>query len=113
MDQVLISGIDDDCAVAAPAAPYKLKVWLTVRSTGALYGSGSVTGANLAYAAGDEIRCEKDITTSAWSGGSDARIMSIDAAHSCVNMTATRTVAPLLNSLSARDLAEYVGFEIG
>jgi hypothetical protein len=105
----LISGIDDDCAAVAPAAPYKLKVWLTIRSTGALFGSGAGT----TFFGGDEIRCEKDITTSAWSGGSDARIMSIDAAHSCVNMTPTRTLAVTLNSISARDLAESVGFEIG
>ena len=113
MNQVVISGIDDDCATVAPAAAFKLKVWLTVRSTGALYGSGSVTGANLAYMAGDEIRCEKDITTTAWAGTADARVMTIDGTHSCINMTGNRTVAPRLNSLSARDLADYVGFEIG
>ena len=56
---------------------------------------------------------EKDITTTAWSGSSNARVMSIDAAHTCVNMTANRGVAPTLNSISARDLADYVGFEIG
>jgi hypothetical protein len=109
MNQVLISGIANACAAAAPAAPYKLKVWLTIRATGALFGSGAGT----AFIGGDEIRCEKDITTAAWSGGSNARVMSIDAAHSCVNMTANRGVAPTLNSMSARDLADYVGFEIG
>jgi hypothetical protein len=109
MNQVLISGIANACAVAAPAAPYKLKVWLTIRATGALFGSGAGT----AFIGGDEIRCEKDITTAAWSGGSNARVMSIDASHSCVNMTANRGVAPTLNSMSARDLADYVGFEIG
>jgi hypothetical protein len=109
MNQVLISGIANACAVAAPAAPYKLKVWLTIRATGALFGSGAST----AFIGGDEIRCEKDITTAAWSGGTNARVMSIDAAHSCVNMTANRGVAPTLNSISARDLADYVGFEIG
>jgi hypothetical protein len=109
MNQVLVSGIANACAAAAPAAPYKLKVWLTIRGTGALFGSGAST----AFIGGDEIRCEKDITTAAWSGGSNARVMSIDAAHSCVNMTANRGVAPTLNSMSARDLADYVGFEIG
>jgi hypothetical protein len=109
MNQVLISGIANACATAAPAAPYKLKVWLTIRATGALFGSGAST----AFIGGDEIRCEKDITTAAWSGGSNARVMSIDAAHSCVNMTANRGVAPTLNSMSSRDLADYVGFEIG
>lgn len=109
MNQVLISGIANACATAAPAAPYKLKVWLTIRASGALFGSGAST----AFIGGDEIRCEKDITTAAWSGASNARIMSIDAAHSCVNMTANRGVAPTLNSISARDLADYVGFEIG
>jgi hypothetical protein len=109
MNQVLISGIANACAATAPAAPYKLKVWLTIRATGALFGSGAST----AFIGGDEIRCEKDITTAAWSGGSNARVMSIDAAHSCVNMTANRGVAPTLNSMSARDLADYVGFEIG
>jgi hypothetical protein len=109
MNQVLISGIANACAAAAPAAPYKLKVWLTIRATGALFGSGAST----AFIGGDEIRCEKDITTAAWSGGSNARVMSIDAAHTCVNMTANRGVAPTLNSMSARDLADYVGFEIG
>jgi len=109
MNQVLISGIANACATVAPAAPYKLKVWLTVRGTGALFGSGAST----AFIGGDEIRCEKDITTAAWSGASNARVMSIDAAHTCVNMTANRGVAPTLNSLSARDLADYVGFEIG
>jgi hypothetical protein len=113
MNQIVVSGIDDDCAAVAPAAAIKLKVWLTVRSTGALYGPGSVTGANLAYNGGDEIRCEKDITTTAWTGTTNARVMTIDATHSCVNMTANRGVAPRLNSLSARDLADYVGFEIG
>jgi hypothetical protein len=109
MNQVLISGIANACATVAPAAPYKLKVWLTVRATGALFGSGAST----AFIGGDEIRCEKDITTATWSGASNARVMSIDAAHTCVNMTANRGVAPTLNSLSARDLADYVGFEIG
>ncbi len=113
MNQIVVSGIDDDCAVTAPTTVYKLKVWLTVRSTGALYGSGSVAGANLAYVAGDEIRCEKDITTAAWTGTTDARIMTIDATHTCVNMTGAQNVAPRLNSLSARDLDTYVGFEIG
>ena len=109
MNQVLISGIANACAVVAPTAPYKLKVWLTIRATGALFGSGAST----AFIGGDEIRCEKDITTAAWSGSSNARVMSIDAAHTCVNMTANRGVAPTLNSISARDLADYVGFEIG
>jgi len=109
MNQVLISGIANACATVAPAAPYKLKIWLTIRSTGALFGSGAST----AFIGGDEIRCEKDVTTANWSGSSNARIMSIDAAHSCVNMTANRGVAPTLNSISARDLADYVGFEIG
>jgi hypothetical protein len=113
MNQVLISGIANACAADAPTAPYKLKVWLTIRATGALFGSGAST----AFIGGDEIRCEKDITTAAWSGSSNARIMSIDAAHSCVNMTAVAanrgTPAPTLNSISARDLADYVGFEIG
>jgi hypothetical protein len=113
MNQIVISGIDDDCEAVAPAAATVLKVWLTVRSSGSLYGSGSVTGANYAYAAGDVIRCEKDITTSAWTGSSDARVMTIEGTHSCINTTATRTVVPRLNSISSRDLADYVGFEIG
>jgi hypothetical protein len=109
MNQVVISGIANACAAVAPIAPYKLKVWLTIRASGALFGSG----ASSAFIGGDEIRCEKDITTAAWSGSSNARVMSIDAAHSCINMTANRGVAPTLNSISARDLADYVGFEIG
>jgi hypothetical protein len=107
MDQVVISGLADLCNT------YTLKVWLTVRSSGALYGSGSVTGANLAYNAGDEIRCEKVVASASWTGTTDDRTVSIDGTHSCINMTAARTVAPRLNSLSARDLADYVGFEIG
>ena len=107
MNQVVITGLADACDT------YTLKVWLTVRSTGALYGSGSVTGANLAYNAGDEIRCEKVIANASWTGTANNRTVSIDATHTCINMTATRTVAPRLNSLSARDLADYVGFEIG
>jgi hypothetical protein len=107
MDQVVISGLADLCNT------YTLKVWLTVRSSGALYGSGSVTGANLAYNAGDEIRCEKVVSSSSWTGTPDDRTVSIDGTHSCINLTANRTVAPLLNSLSARDLDDYVGFEIG
>jgi hypothetical protein len=107
MNQVVISGLADLCDTLT------LKVWLTVRASGALYGSGSVTGANLAYNAGDEIRCEKVIASGSWAGGTNNRTVSIDATHSCINMTATRTVAPRLNSLSARDLADYVGFEIG
>ena len=107
MNQVVISGLADACDT------YTLKVWLTVRGTGALYGSGSVVGANYAYTGGDEIRCEKVIANAAWTGTTNNRTVSIDATHSCINMTATRTVAPRLNSLSARDLADYVGFEIG
>jgi len=113
MNQIVVSGIDDDCAPTASAAAIVLKVWLTVRSSGALYGSGSVVGANYAYAAGDVIRCEKDITTSAWTGLADARVMTIEGTHSCINTTGSRTVVPRLNSLSSRDLADYVGFEIG
>jgi hypothetical protein len=107
MNQVVITGLADACDT------YTLKVWLTIRASGALYGSGSVTGANLSYNAGDEIRCEKDITTTAWTGTANARVMTIDATHSCVNMSGNRGVAPRLNSMSARDLADYVGFEIG
>jgi hypothetical protein len=107
MNQVVISGLADACDT------YTLKVWLTVRSTGALYGPGSVTGANLAYNAGDEIRCEKVIANASWTGTANNRTVSIDATHTCLNITAVRTVAPRLNSLSARDLADYVGFEIG
>lgn len=112
MDKVEVSGLADACAVSAPATAYKLKVWLTVRSSGALFG----TGANTAFIGGDEIRCEKDITT-AWSGTLNNRLISINATDVCVNMTAVAanrgTPAPTLNSLSARDLADYVGFEIG
>jgi hypothetical protein len=107
MDQVVISGLADLCNT------YTLKVWLTVRSSGALYGSGSVVGANLAYNAGDVIRCEKVVSSSSWTGTTNDRTVSIDGTHSCINMTANRTVPPLLNSLSARDLDDYVGFEIG
>ena len=109
MNQIVVSRINDACEALAPATPKKLKVWLKIRSTGALFGSGAGT----TFFGGDEIRCEKEITTSAWSGGLDARIMSIDAAHSCVNMTPTRTLPVTLSSISARDLAESVGFEIG
>jgi len=107
MNQVVITGLADACDT------FTLKVWLTVRGTGALYGAGSVVGANYAYTGGDEIRCEKVIANSSWTGTTNNRTVSIDATHSCINMTATRTVAPRLNSLSARDLADYVGFEIG
>jgi hypothetical protein len=113
MNQIVVSGLDDDCASTPPAAATVLKVWLTVRSTGALYGSGSVTGSNYAYTAGDVIRCEKDITTSAWTGTTDARVMTIEGTHTCINTTSNLTVVPRLNSLSSRDLADYVGFEIG
>jgi hypothetical protein len=110
MNQVIVSGLNDVCATTAPVAPYKLKVWLTIRATGSLFG----TGASTAYIAGDEIRCEKDITTSAWSGSVvNDRTMTINGSDSCVNMTANRGVTPTLSSLSARDLADAVGFEIG
>jgi hypothetical protein len=103
MNQVLISGLANACDT------YTLKVWLTIRATGALFGSGAST----AFIGGDEIRCEKVIASASWTGSSNARNVSIDAAHSCINMTANRGVAPTLNSISARDLADYVGFEIG
>lgn len=107
MNQVVISGLADACDT------FTLKVWLTIRASGALYGPGSVIGANYAYTGGDEIRCEKVVANASWTGSTNNRTVSIDATHSCLNMTATRTVAPRLNSLSARDLADYVGFEIG
>jgi hypothetical protein len=107
MNQVVISGISDACDT------YTLKVWLTVRATGALYGTGSVVGANYAFTSGDEIRCEKIVSNASWTGALNDRSVSIDATHICTNMTATRTVAPRLNSISARDLDDYVGFEIG
>jgi hypothetical protein len=107
MNQIVISGLNDACDT------FNLRVWLTIRGTGALFGLGSVTGANLAYNAGDEIRCVKTISNITSAGTTNNRTVSIDATHSCSNMTATRTVAPRLNSISARDLADYVGFEIG
>jgi hypothetical protein len=107
MNQVVISGIADACDT------YNLRVWLTVRADGDLYGSGSVVGANYAFTSGDEIRCEKIVSNTSWTGSLNDRSVSIDATHVCTNMTATRTVAPRLNSLSARDLDDYVGFEIG
>jgi hypothetical protein len=109
MNQIVISGLADACDT------FELRVWLTIRGagTGALFGPGSVTGANLAYNAGDEIRCVKTISNITSAGTTNNRTVSIDATHSCSNMTATRTVAPRLNSISARDLADYVGFEIG
>jgi hypothetical protein len=103
MNQVVISGLANACDT------YTLKVWLTIRASGALFGSGAGT----AFVGGDEIRCEKVISSASWTGASNARIVSVDAAHSCVNMTANRGTAPTLNSMSARDLADYVGFEIG
>ncbi len=103
MNQVQISGLANACDT------YTLKVWLTIRASGALFGSGAGT----AFVGGDEIRCEKVISSASWTGSSNARIVSVDAAHSCVNITANRGVAPTLNSMSARDLADYVGFEIG
>jgi hypothetical protein len=106
MNQIVISGLNDACDT------FNLRVWLTIRE-GALFGPGSVTGANLAYTAGDEIRCDKTIANASWTGTANNRTVSVDATHSCTNITATRTVAPRLNSISARDLADYVGFEIG
>ena len=107
MNQVEISGLANACDT------FTLKVWLTIRATGALFGSGAST----VFVGGDEIRCEKVISNTAWTGSSNARIVSINGSDSCVNMTAvaaTRgTAAPTLNSISARDLADYVGFEIG
>jgi hypothetical protein len=107
MNQVVISGLADACDT------YTLKVWLTIRGTGALYGPGSVTGANLAYNPSDVIRCDKVIANASWTGTTNNRTVSIDATHTCINTIATRTVAPRLNSMSARDLDDYVGFEIG
>ena len=109
MNQIVVSRINDACEALAPATPKKLKVWLKIRSTGALFGSGAGT----TFFGGDEIRCEKEITTTTLSGTSPTdRIMSIDAGHLCENMT-LGTLTVTLNSISARDLAESVGFEIG
>lgn len=106
MNQVVISGLADACNT------FTLKVWLTIRATGALFG----TGANTLFVGGDEIRCEKVVTNS-WSGSTNARVISVNGTDSCVNTTAVAanrgTPAPTLNSISARDLADYVGFEIG
>jgi hypothetical protein len=107
MNQVVISGLADACDT------YTLSIWLTIRATGALYGSGSVTGPNYAFTSADVIRCQKVITNAFWTGTANNRSVSIDATDICTNTTLNRTVAPTLNSISARDLDDYVGFEIG
>ena len=107
MNQVVISGLADVCNT------YTLKVWLTIRSACSRYGAGSSTGAGLAFNNSDEIRCEKIIDSASWAGTSNNRTVSIDASHTCINMTASRGTAPRLSSISARDLEDYVGFEIG
>lgn len=78
-------------------------------------GGGQVRDSTLSVTGGTNytVVVEKVVASASWTGTTNNRTVAIDGTHSCLNMTAARTVAPRLNSLSARDLAEYVGFEIG
>ena len=101
MNQVVMSGIKDSCSGTT------WKVYFTI-GAGTLHG----TGAGTSYFSGDEIMCTKVVNAGNWTGAvADARTMTIEANHSCTNNTHAGAV--VFNTLSALDLENNVGFELG
>ena len=101
MNQILMTGMKDACAGTT------LKVYFNIR-TGALYGDGAGTS----YAANDEIVCQRAVSIANWTGATvDARQMTIEGTTTCANATTNTTL--VLNTISSRDLATNVGFELG
>lgn len=101
MNQILMTGIKDACAGTT------LKVYFNIR-TGTLYGDGAGTS----YVANDEIVCQRAVSVANWTGATvDARQMTIEGTTTCTNSTTNTTL--VLNTISSRDLATNVGFELG
>ena len=87
-----------------------LKVYFSIRTTGALYGDGATAGKYSATSPAKEIICQKTLTGTNWTGAGDARQMTIESTDNCT-VTGGATLA--LNEISARDIQDNVGFEIG
>ncbi len=101
MNQILMTGIKDACAGTT------LKVYFNIR-IGTLYGDGAGTS----YVANDEIVCQRAVSVANWTGATvDARQMTIEGTTTCTNSTTNTNL--VLNTISSRDLAINVGFELG
>lgn len=105
LSQIVASNVKAACANST------FKVTFTIRGTGALYGDGAVANKYSARTPNDEITCSKVVTGANWTGTGDARDFTIEAADNCVVTRGTTALA--LNEVSARDINENVGFEIG
>ena len=105
LSQIIASNVKAACANST------FKVTFTIRGTGALYGDGAIANKYSARTPNDEITCSKVVTGANWTGTGDAREFTIEASDNCVVTRGTTSLA--LNEISARDINENVGFEIG
>jgi hypothetical protein len=105
LSQIVAANVKAACANAT------FKVTFTIRGTGALYGDGATANKYSARTPNDEITCSKVVAGANWTGTGDARQLTIEASDNCVVTRGTVSLA--LNELSARDINENVGFEIG
>ena len=105
LSQIIASNVKAACASAT------FKVTFTIRGTGSLYGDGATASKYSARTPNDEITCSKVVTGANWTGTGDARQFTIEASDNCVVTRGSTSLA--LNELSARDINDNVGFEIG
>jgi len=101
LNQILMNNVKAACDNKV------LKVYFTIRTTGALYGDGYSSSK---YTNSNEIVCQKTLTGTSWSGTGDNRQMTIESTDNC---TVTGGATLTLAEISARDIQDNVGFEIG
>lgn len=102
LNQIIASNLKAACANTT------FKVTFSIRGTGSLYGTGALASE---YTGNDEIVCSKVVTGANWTGTGDARTFSIEAADAVCKVGTGTAFA--LSELSARDINDNVGFELG
>jgi hypothetical protein len=105
LSQIIASSVKAACASST------FKVTFTIRGTGSLYGDGALASKYAARTPNDEITCSKVVAGANWTGTGDTREFTIEAADNCVVTRGNTSLA--LSEISARDINENVGFEIG